>query len=374
MKRPWLLIGVTTAPLAIAFFNHVVGDIPVYFAAVDAWKKGALPYAQHAFEYPPYALFMFGVPALAKSFTGFRALFMLQILALDIGLKRWLLRQAALWPFLAASATALALEYIYLKRFDLVPAVLTLAALALLLRQRALAAGLCLGASIPLKLYPLVLVLPLLAIAWRQRILPRFMVGGALALLPLAIASIWLPWWHFAISHTQRGMEAETLYAGAIWLMEFALPGHAHWHLAPWAEVAGPWCEAILPSVKIIWVALTVASSALAAYRLWRTPLTLAQASRVMLLPLLAFMIFGYVFSPQYLLWMVGFAACALMQPRRAPVILIFAAIGISAVVFPSPTYATGLDLPRTCLLCVRNCVLLLCWAWIGADTLRART
>lgn len=374
MKRPWLWIALSIMPLLIAFSNHVVGDIPVYFAAMEDWKNGELPYAHHPFEYPPYALALFALPALAKSFAAFRALFMAEILALDICLKRWLLRQANPWPFLAVSGAALALEYIYLKRFDLVPSVLTLAALALLLQKRALAAGLCLGASIPLKLYPLVLMLPLLALAWRERVLPRFIGGIVVALLPLAVASAWLPWWRFAISHTQRGMEAETLYAGAIWLAEHIVPGHAHWHLAPWAEVAGPWCDAVMPTVKVVWVVLTLASSMVAAYRLWRTPLDLACASRVMLLPLLAFMVFGYVFSPQYLLWTVGFAACALQQPRRAAVVLIFAAIAMSALVFPSPTYATGLDLPRTVVLCVRNLTLLVSWALIGTDTLKGRT
>ncbi|HEX4678472.1 MAG TPA: glycosyltransferase 87 family protein, partial [Gaiellaceae bacterium] len=136
-------------------------DWPTYQRYGDAiLNHGLVPYRDFALEYPPGALAMFIAPA---AFGNYAAAFAWQMSVCGVvlvvvvaAIRREAAFYVALAPVLAGS--------LILSRFDLWPALLTVAALAALLRERHRLGWGLLGAAVAAKLWPFVIV-PL-ALVW----------------------------------------------------------------------------------------------------------------------------------------------------------------------------------------------------------------
>jgi uncharacterized membrane protein len=146
-----------------------------------------VPYRDFFMEYPPGALAVFLPPAAFGSShfnAAFKCLMALCGVATLLLVARLLVRLGAstarLWAaVLLFALSPLALGPISLNTYDAWPALLTLAALALLLSRRDTAAFAVLGAAFAAKVYPVVLVAPAVIFVWRMR-------GRELALRALA--------------------------------------------------------------------------------------------------------------------------------------------------------------------------------------------
>lgn len=382
--RPFdfLWVFAATLPLTLSFFNTIEGDIRGYFLVMDDWRTGNLPYRDHVFEYPPYAFLLLAFPALGHSFESFRSLFLIELFAIDVAVKVLLLRAGraaktglrAWVPFLVFSACTVAQEYLYLKRLDLGASALVAFAAVALCSRRFGWAGFFLALAIPVKLYPLVLAPVFLAVAASNGGLRRLVAGGVAGLSPLVFFGLYVPWWAFASFHTGRGLQAESLWASLLWLGHFFADVGVEWTNHQWIELTGRPAEVALRWGQGVWVLSTLFSSGLGAYSLWRSPLpTLPRFARVALVPVLAFVAFNYVLSPQFLIWLSPLVALGFLEGRRWPVVALAIAIGISFVVFPSPSYASGLDLPRTFVLAARNLLLVVGWAALLAEAASTR-
>jgi hypothetical protein len=231
------------------------------------------------------------------------------------------------------------------------------------------------------KVYPAVFVPVLAAVAWRRssRTARQFAIGVGAGLLPLIALSWSVPWWRFANVHTHRGLEAESLWASALWLSHFAgVP--ATWELASrWYEVMGPVADRLIAPARVVWATATVGSVVLATWAAWRQKLssgadadsmTLSVTATLVLLPVTTFVAFSLVLSPQFHLWLAPLAALALFARRRpdtgvgtGALWCIFFSTFLVPAFFPSPTFDGGLDLGRTFVLVFRN-VLLLYATW----------
>ncbi|MDX6476040.1 MAG: hypothetical protein QOH95_1551, partial [Gaiellaceae bacterium] len=147
------------------FWSHgALVDWPTYKRYGDAiLHDGLVPYRDFAVEYPPGAIVAFILPAAfddyAAAFAWQMALCGVVLVAAVAAIRVEAAAYVALAPVLAGS--------LILSRFDLWPALLTVAALAALLRERHRLGWGLLGAGVAAKLWPFVIV-PL-ALVWSYR-------------------------------------------------------------------------------------------------------------------------------------------------------------------------------------------------------------
>ncbi len=362
LRRATLLV-LSILPLLPTLRAHAVGDLPVYFEAARSWLAGQTPYAEFRFEYPPYALLAFAPAALvSSSLPEFQVAFGLELLLVDVAIRAALLwtarRRLGAWayaPFLAYAAVAQLQAFWLYKRFDLIPAALTLAAVLALSRGAAGLAGAALVAGIGTKVYPVVLLPLALVHTLRQGTLRRFLGGAALAAAPLAALAVSWPLLRAVGFHSARGLQVESLWASVLWL--FRDWSGVRWVHAPASyEVQGGLAPAVLPMAVAVWT-LGTAAAVLLSLRRVEEPGPGALAERA-LLPLLALVALGPVFSPQYVLWIATLAAL-LVEPARWRLALApLAAALLTRVTYPAPGYQTGLSPALTAALVLRNLLL----------------
>jgi uncharacterized membrane protein len=360
---------------------RMLGDLPVYANAARVLSAGEGLYNPVPFEYPPYALLWFILPPL-EEMSSFRVVFNLEMLALDLAIKIMLLlegrRQAsgvkALLPFAVWSVCGWILEYVFLRRFDLAPAAMTLGAAVLLLRGRFLQSGILISLGIGTKLFPVLLVPAALIAAWRGGRLRRLIAGGLLGLAPLALLAFVFPWWNFARFHAARGLQVESLPAAILWLGQHAAGWPVTWRQMPaWTEVGGPAADAVLPWARALWLGATALSTLLAAaVFLRREQQDYTRQAEALLLPVLAFVAFNIVLSPQYHIWFMPLAALLMVGRAPKPALILLVATALVPLFYPNRSYTVGLTLAPTLALVTRDLLLIAAWVLLVRRALAA--
>ena len=308
-------------------------DLHIYQGYAEKLLHGALPYRDVFVEYPPGAFAVFLPPsAFGEShYNGaFKALMALCGLAtiLLVGLVLAELGASRRRVYLSMGLVALspvALGPISLNTYDAWPALLTVLALWLFLRERDVLAFAVLGLAITAKVYPLVL-LPLACIYVWRRAGPRSVAIGLLALLAVAAAVV-APFAAYAPhgvfesfrSQAERGLQVESLGASVLLLLDrlglydaqvVRTTGVAGRNLAGGSADAVAVLSLVLEALAVVtvWALYVRVRDARA-----RLPLAFAAA-------VAGFIAFTKVFSPQYLAWLVPL------------VVLVGGAAGVAAV------------------------------------------
>ena len=240
---PWLagfaalvvLLAAWTAIHHGFYTGSQIVDTPVYERYGNAVLDGSVPYRDFGLEYPPGALPVFVAPALvdapAAEDGDFRAAFetiMLVCAAAALALAAAVLTALRAPPGRLAAAlllialTPLALGSVVLTRFDLLPAALTVGALAALVsgRHRLGFAVLAIGAAV--KVYPAVLLPLALAFAWKRLGRREALVGGAV--FAGVLAACFIPFvlvspdgvWDSVLRQTTRPLQIESLGAAVL--------------------------------------------------------------------------------------------------------------------------------------------------------------
>lgn len=382
-KAGWLILAASLVyPLVTVWNSSVDGDCPVYREAASTLLSGAIPYRDRPLEYPPYALPFFLLPRLLSSTAdGFVRAFAAEMLLIDVLVKLLLLTEGrriargfrGLLPLVVFAVDGWLQEYLYLKRFDLVPSGLVAIAMILFFRGRSRLAGAAIAAGIGVKLYPAVLLPTLLALAARQKTLRDFARGLAIGFVPLALVSFVLPWWRFLAFHAGRGLQVESIAASVVWWLHRIGVVDAQWaHTHAWYEVSGPIAEALRMPSKVAFAIAVLASAYVATRAVLRDPPpNISRGARRLLLPLLAFITFNTVLSPQYLIWSAPLVALAALEVTPAFPILMLSAAALIPLYYPGRAYYTGLPLlPQTALL-IRNGMLVTAWALLFRDARR---
>ena len=377
---PVALIVPTTLFVFLQVNTPSPGDVPLYRTIGAAMLRGTPLYTVQPVEYPPYVVLWWVLPALTGSLHTFMIAFGLELAALDAAVKVLLLREgrrfsrnaAAYGPFAVFVVASLAQDYIYMKRFDLIPAAMTFFGAVCLVRSRPFLSGLLFAAAIGTKLYPIIMVPVLCAVAWRRGQLSRFIAGGVSGLLPLGLLSWVMPWWRFLAAHTGRGLQAESLYAGVIWLAHLA-GAPAEWaNTAAYTEVRCPLALTVEPMAQVLWASTVVVSVIVAARDAGRArEQEIGDLARMLLLPLVAFVGFNFVLSPQYMMWLMGFVALASTRGWTWPLAGLVLACLLSPIVYPTATYTSGFDLPHAFVLCTRNLLLVTAWGGLLVEMVR---
>jgi hypothetical protein len=373
---------VSSLLLLPALDGYIHGDVHLYQAIDKDLLDGTLPYRDRVVEYPPYAIPIFLAPR-AFGEEGYPGSFMVMALAVDWLIKLVLIRQSfrhsegfrSLLPGLGYSAAVPFLGFFLLQRFDLWPALITLLALGCACSGRQGCCGLWTAVGVGVKLYPLVLAPPLFILAAREGKGRRFLAGLAGGLLPIALLSFVLPWWRFAEFHGARGLQCESLYAAVLWFGHQLGLIDAQWLFTKaWVEVQGAMASAVLPWARGVFALTVIFSaglSACAAASLEKP--SLSQVSRLLLLPLMAFVAFNQVLSPQYLVWILPLAALSALEGSSRVMLLTGAATMVTPIIYPSlfGDYGTGLNVFETAVLLGRDLVLVGIWALLVKESLR---
>jgi hypothetical protein len=173
------------------------------------------------------------------------------------------------------------------------------------------------------------------------------------------------PWWRFAEFHIERGIQVESFFGSILWLAKRLGWAQLNWTYTQscW-EVQGPLAAALLPWLRALFAILTAVSIGLAGWAASRAErLSAPRLARLLLIPLLGFVLFNPVFSPQYLIWLLPLAALGSLEGNLWTVALILPAIALTPLFYPVPQYFdAGLNPLQTIALLLRNLILATMW------------
>jgi uncharacterized membrane protein len=270
-------------------------DVHVYSTYAHAMTHGKVPYRDFFDEYPPLAQ-----PVLLAAVNV--TLFKLVLVACGIGIV-WLLALVfRSWLAVAVFAVSpLLVGPIYLNAYDLWPAFLLTAALALFARHKPIWAFAVLGAATAAKIYP-VAVLPIAVLfvprACRVRGLAWFAGVFALAHLPFLVLGPGGLRFSYTVQ-IKRGLELNSLGASLLMAVH-------HRTLANQPPGSLNVVGATARATAIVSTLLVLAAIAAATwlYARGRLPFLTACAAAVA-----GFVAFDKVFSAQYVVWLAPLAA-----------------------------------------------------------------
>jgi hypothetical protein len=225
-------------------------DVVSYEAYGSRMLRGEIPYRDFQMEYPPGAAVMFTLPATPLVAAGstkgaswssppnaaarryYRGFTLLVLTLLETIVVLTALTVATLGrpagSFLLSlgivAASPVLLERVLTERFDVWPAVLTAAALALAVRRHYRLGGVMLGVGMASKIYPALLLPTLVIVAMRQRSMREGLIVATAAVA--AAAAIVLPFvlispsdtWKASTVQFRGGLQIETL-AGSVLVM-----------------------------------------------------------------------------------------------------------------------------------------------------------
>jgi hypothetical protein len=331
------------------------GDLDVFYGYATTIVHGDVPYRDLSIEYPPGALAAIVPPALGTPTEHTYALrFELVMLGLFAAVILLLAhrRRAAF----VVALVPLLLGPVVLKRFDVLPALLTLIALQLTLNRRHSWAGAVLGLGTAVKLYP-VLLLPLVVVAAGRRAGARAV--GAFAVACAAVVGPFLlvaP--HGVIesvrSQTGRHLQIETplaslaLLAHSLGIVKVGVVSEAHTYGlggSSGALLAVLTTLLFLAALVLVWLnASRLVTS--------REGLILAWAAT-----LCAAVVLGRVLSPQYLIWLLPIVPLVGFRPT----LWFVAALLATNAWYPVPYHDVVVHMDRgdIVLLVVRNVLLM---------------
>ena len=324
-----------------------ITDTGVYREYGDRMLEGEVPYREFELEYPPGALPVFVLPSLGSE-GRYDLLFdalMLVCGAAAVALVAIALAAAGAGPGALAAGVGLAamapllLGPVPLTRYDLWPAVLLAGALAALAAGRPRLGLGVLGLAVAAKLYPLV-VLPLaLLYVARARGRREALVGLGVfaAVLALVVGPFALLGWDGLVEsvtrHTGRPLQLESLGAAVLLVADRMrlydatvatshgsqnLVGSLPEALATWQTVA----QAL--AVALVWFLFARSS---------RGPARLLVASAA---AVVAFVTFGKVLSPQFMIWLLPLVPLVVIRGAPVPLALFAGALVATQVWFPS--------------------------------------
>lgn len=326
-----------------------VSDVPLYRTYGERLADGRVPYRDFRVEYPPGALPALALPALvSESEDGYAWVFaglMAASGAAGLLVCRWTLAALGRAPrtellvLLALALSPLLLGSVLLTRFDLVPALVVALATLALVRGRDRLGGALLGVAVAVKLYPVVLV-PL-ALAWTWRRLGRRRALESLALCAGVVALAYLPFLLLAPDGVAsslgrqlgRPLQIETLGAGILLALQQALGIGLEWSSSHGSQNLD---GAAAASLAVLTSLVQVAALAACWIAFARGPATPERLVRFFALALAAFVAFGKVLSPQFLVWLLLAVPLVAGTTGRRAARFYAAAAACTAVWFPA--------------------------------------
>jgi len=331
-------VGIVTFLVTLPFLfggGSGDGDIPVFRTYGDAVMSGQVPYRDFHPEYPPGAFLFFVVPSFGPDRRYLLIFQLIAALGIVVGLVLLALlveRLRAATPLqyaalLFAGMSPLLLGAFTLRRFDMWPAALCVAALLLLFSNRPAWALATLALGSVVKSYPVILLpVALLAIepGRRVRALGVFCLVGFVLLLPFAAVGHG-GLYNSVATQADRHLHLDSI--GSSLLLALHRPVRLAFDGGGWS-VFGGGADAVAKLQTVVQFAgIAVAAVLFARTRRGPWDVTLAATAT-----LAAGAFLGKILSPQFLLWLVPVVVLA----RSALATALFAAAMIAThVLFP---------------------------------------
>lgn len=356
--------------------NVVFADLPVFFRYASKMLIGYVPYRDFIVEYPPFALPIFLLPRLlsGNDFGLYAVLFALQMLFWDglcVVLVAWWMTRRGEFPLLPGVLLWYTLFFAALyplvgPHYDLVPATVAFAAAAAWGSERPTTGGLLAAGAAFLKAFPGAVALP--GIISELRGLGRRRPAGTAA-FALALLSGGTAWWAIGAVNAVRFVALRGLEIGSFWAAALAATGtlrHApmgtHFFQTAY-QLRAPGAETLARMA----VPLQGLALLFVAWRICR--LKNIDVMRMSAAAVLVCVIAGKAFSPQYMIWLLPFAAVS--SDRLARSLFLLASV-LTTTVFPWRFLElVTLQPVAIALLTARNALLialLVVWLWERGD------
>ena len=346
-------------------------DVIRYESAVQSIEDGSSPYVETDFEYPPGSLPFIVVPEMLRSGHTFLVAFILLMLVVDAaGFIALLLMTGRSGSLLGAWVWVLGLAVLgplVQLRLDLVPAVATIWAMERTSADDWTGAGAFLGIGAMAKLYPALLI-PHALILSRARV--RFVIAVVVTitafLVPIGlnideVARDVLGY------HLQRGVQIESLGASILFLAQLLGYEGSEVVFNFGALHFDGGISELVKTLSSAFALLGVGACIGLATRV-RTARPRAYIE-ISLVAITLSVAFGSVFSPQFMIWIVGLAAAVACLPdsplRAVSVALVGVTILTSILTLPFfyPNLLAGAAEPALLLL-ARNLILVAIGIW----------
>ena len=370
------VFGAAWALLHTGFYaRDQIVDTPVYQRYGDAMLDGQVPYRDFRVEYPPAALPVFLLPAIGDGHAEatyrrhFERLMVvcgllavagaaLALIALGAGADRLLLALGfvALAPLLLGS--------VILTRFDLWPTALLMLGLAAVVAGRNRTGLGVLGFAAAAKIFPVVVVPPALVYVWRRHGRREAVICGAV--FAAVVAVCFLPFvilspggvWDSLHRQADRPLQIESLDSSFLLVAHQLGAWTVHLNLSHGSQNQGGSFAGVLAAVQSL-VQAAVVIALWVAYA--RGPATGERLVRYTAACVAAFIAFGKVLSPQFLIWLLPLVP--LVRGRRGLVAsgVLALALLLTQLWFPYRYWDLALrqDATASWLVFVRDLVLI---------------
>jgi hypothetical protein len=338
-----------------------VNDLYLYRSVAGLLEDGRLPYLDFAFEYPPLAAVPLGLAIVpGGGEDGYAITFALLMLGCALALQRWIYGIAG-----ARAAWAVVLMPVLVgaslrTHFDLLPAALVAGALLLFARGRPVPAFAVLGVGTLAKLFPALLV-PIAAAWLLGRGERRAALHGVLAFTVVVLA-VSLPFLgdgyvEQARFHLERPVQIESTPATVLFALgDSYVTGDP---VRPDRFRSNGLDGGPADGVALLFT-LLLAGTLLGIVALARRGGGFERLFLCSFAAVVAFIALGKVLSPQFVIWLVPFAAVAAATGHRALAALCALAMVLTAIEFPTRYFdLVDRDTAVVLVVAARNAVLL---------------
>jgi len=383
------VFGAAWALLHRGFYRRdQIVDTPVYQRYGDEMLDGKVPYLDFRVEYPPAALPVFVLPAIGdghdqrtykRNFERLMILCgLLAIAGLALALSALRAEPERLLAALGFAALApLALGSVILTRFDLWPTALLMLGLAAVLAERRRTGLGVLGLAASAKIFPVVVVPTALTYVWRrygrrEALVCAGVFAGVVALCFLPFVRL-SPGgvWDSLRRQADRPLQIESLGSSFLLVAHQFGAWTVHLNLSHGSQNQGGSLAGALGAIQTV-------LQALALLALWiafgRGPATKERLVRYSAAGVAAFVAFGKVLSPQFLIWLLPLVP--LVRGRRGLVAaaVLAVALVLTQLWFPYRYWRLALqqDAIATWLVFARDLVLIVLVVVLAMPSRRA--
>jgi glycosyl transferase family 87 len=324
-----------------------------YYDYASEALSGKIPYRDFAFEYPVLSYPLFLIPRLLVSdFESYRYAFVAEMFLLDVAAIVLIARHGGAGEETETVARHLGWYTLYclllaplvIGRFELAPMVLAFAATCWWFSGRPIRGGITAGLGTLMKIFPGVVAAP--ALVWEAARLRTTRARGTAAFLVTLVVG--LAFW-FGLGgrrvleplgyHAGRGLEIESLFGAALFLA-----GTISGSKAPWVFDHNAYHLSSEWGARLALLTFPVQATALLVVMWAYRQSGMADGLRFSAAAVLAFIVFGKVLSPQYMIWLFPFMA--VLGGRTGSVARqIFLMVCVTtAMIYPGPGFSMVLD------------------------------
>jgi uncharacterized membrane protein len=348
---------------------------------------GQIPYVNIGSEYPPLALLIFLLPALLfRTLTAYYVAFIIELLLFDFCAMVLIAKTS---PRLGISANKalsmhplamIAAGPIIAASFDIIPAVLVLAALFFFINGKSNTAWALAGLGILTKLYPVITVPFFVLYQLRQKQYKQIAQGaGILIFIVLALSLPWLllnakGFLATYVYHMERGLHAESTYGSILLLGKITglvqvegIYNYGSWNLYSTLadQLAGfsiIITAGLLGVVYILYLRSILGEAKNPVEQAGLSQEATTTLIRCVAAAILIFMLSGKVFSMQYMVWLCPLLPLVTGRWRVHFYTAFLAAGVISQIIYPYfyPQFEQFAPVP-VAMIFIRNILLVLC-------------